>query len=437
MKSLQTIKSYAKTITGNTVIKNFCLTGAFQLVNFSVPILVTPHLIKTVGLSNFGEIAYAFGVMSVFTVFTEYGFNLTATRQVSIHRDDPRKMSSIYTNTMLAKLVLLVFGIAILFAGLYLSTLFNKSHEINVRLYGLSAVYILGQTMLPFWVFQGMESLFVASTVNAVSKLAYVSSVLYFIMGKQDYILVNFFLGLSILLSAFVLIIILHKRYGIKFEQTTWQKIVQALKDSWDIFIATISVNLYFGGINVLLIGFFADSTMVGYYSVVEKVIVISKQPIAVFTQVVYPKACALLGDGFDEIEHFVWKFTKPFIGISAVLSVLVYFQAEKITTYFLKIDNVYVENLIRISAILPFSISFNLLPYICLLAYGHTKAVRKILVLVASAGVLLNCIMTYYFLVTGTILSIVITEALVATGLYIFAKQKHKIPYDTSAVSV
>ncbi|AKD55337.1 oligosaccharide flippase family protein [Spirosoma radiotolerans] len=437
MKSLQQAKTYVKAFAASSVIKNFCLTGFFQLVNLSVPVVVTPYLIKTVGLNNFGEIAYVFGFMSVFTVLTEYGFNLTATRQISIHRNNPKKMSAIYTNTLLAKLTLFSFGIIILLAGYFLIAWYNKGYTINVRLYALSTVYVLAQALLPFWVFQGMEILFIASSVNALSKLAYVFSILYLVNEKQDYIAVNFLLGLSVLLSALVLIIILRKKYTVKFVRTSWRHILYSLRDSWDIFVANISVNLYFGGVTILLVGFFTDSVTVGYYGIVEKVIVISKQPIAIFTQVVYPKACSLLTKGFDEIEHFVWTLAKPFVGLNAVLSLIIFSQANRITYYFLKEDNAYVENLIKISAILPFSVSFNLLPYICLLACGYSRVVSKVLILAAGTGVLLNCVLTYYFLATGTVFSVIITEALVATSLSIFLKQKHKTTYDTSAAIV
>lgn len=437
MKSLQQAKTYSSAIAASSVIKNFCLTGFFQLVNLLVPVVVTPYLIKTVGLRNFGEIAYVFGFMSVFTVLTEYGFNLTATRQISIHRNDPKKMSAIYTNTLLAKLTLFSFGVIIMLTGHCLIAWYSESYTINIRLYALSTVYVLAQTLLPFWVFQGMEILFIASSVNALSKLAYVCSVLCLVNGKQDYVSVNFLLGSSILVSAIVLIIILRKKYAVTFVRTSWRHILDSLRDSWDIFVANISVNLYFGGVTILLVGLFADSVIVGYYGIVEKVIVISKQPIAIFTQVVYPRACSLLTKGFDEIEQFVWTFVKPFVGANAVLSLIIYSQANRITHYFLKADNAYVEKLIKISAVLPFSVSFNLLPYVCLLAYGYTGAVSKLLVLSAGVGVLLNCVMTYYFLAVGTVFSVIITEAIVATSLYIFLKRKHKTTYDTSAAIV
>src|SRR6266704_1956721 len=78
-----------------------------QVVNYLLPIATVPYLIRILGASNFGILALAAAVAQWLVVFTDYGFNLSATRQIAIEKDNPEKIDRLVSAVLLIKVVLL------------------------------------------------------------------------------------------------------------------------------------------------------------------------------------------------------------------------------------------------------------------------------------------------------------------------------------------
>src|SRR5580658_4032705 len=79
---------------------------AVQGLNYLVPLLLVPYLLRTLGPNGYGAIVFAQALMGYAVLVTDYGFNLTAARDISIVRDDARAVAKIYWSTMAAKLIL-------------------------------------------------------------------------------------------------------------------------------------------------------------------------------------------------------------------------------------------------------------------------------------------------------------------------------------------
>jgi PST family polysaccharide transporter len=72
----------------NKLIYNFLSTGIVQGIITLLQLLVIPYTIKKIGIDGFGVVAVAQVVMLYLSGFTDYGFNQTATRNVSVYRSD-------------------------------------------------------------------------------------------------------------------------------------------------------------------------------------------------------------------------------------------------------------------------------------------------------------------------------------------------------------
>ena len=77
------------------VFKNILALSLIQATNFILPLLTVPYIIITVGWLNFGAITFAQSFFSYLLYLTEYGFNITATREISINKDNPNLISNI------------------------------------------------------------------------------------------------------------------------------------------------------------------------------------------------------------------------------------------------------------------------------------------------------------------------------------------------------
>jgi len=89
------------------------LTG-IQLVQYLFPLVTFPYLTRVLGPANFGRVAFALAFIGYFQILTDYGFNLSATREISINRDDLSQVSRIYssmTKTLLMLSTLMLINI--------------------------------------------------------------------------------------------------------------------------------------------------------------------------------------------------------------------------------------------------------------------------------------------------------------------------------------
>ena len=83
---------FTATNDNKNLINNIFSLSILHGLNYILPMLTIPYLVRVLGPEYFGLLAYATSIISFFILITDYGFNLSATRQVSIHREDKKKL---------------------------------------------------------------------------------------------------------------------------------------------------------------------------------------------------------------------------------------------------------------------------------------------------------------------------------------------------------
>ena len=145
--------------------KNITLLFISQVSNYIFPLITLPYLLRTLGVSQFGLLAFSQAVIQYCIIFTDYGFSLSATRQIAVNRDDKVALSRIFFSTMIAKVLLALASICILILGFCLSSEFANSKTLLL----ICFLSVLGNVLFPIWFFQGVEkiSLLVISSTAA------------------------------------------------------------------------------------------------------------------------------------------------------------------------------------------------------------------------------------------------------------------------------
>ena len=82
--------------------RNMVSLGVLQVANYLIPFLVLPVISRILGASLFGSVSYAQNIVTYLTLLINFGFEYSATRQISIARDDKAKTDAIFWSVIAA-----------------------------------------------------------------------------------------------------------------------------------------------------------------------------------------------------------------------------------------------------------------------------------------------------------------------------------------------
>lgn len=89
--SIISCMSLSKFLKNKSVfLKNLISLATVQGLNYLLPLLTLPYLVRVVGVDKFGVLSLATVVIAFFIVVTDYGFNYTATREISLNKSNKR-----------------------------------------------------------------------------------------------------------------------------------------------------------------------------------------------------------------------------------------------------------------------------------------------------------------------------------------------------------
>ena len=395
------------------LFSNFFSLGIIQGTNYLLPILITPYVIKRIGADGFGIIAVTQVVMMFLQTISDYGFNLTATRDVSQNRENRSVLSRIFYTVLITKLLIVLVLLIVLILVLTLVPALRPF----TGLYLLSFVTVIGQSLLMNWLFQGIERMKTVMYVSLFARLVFVALVLIFIRSKPDYIYFLFFTGVGNVLAGSVSIVLAVRMLRLKRVLPSREDILHELKNGWHIMTSALAVSSY-TYINVIALRLFYSDTVVGYYSVAEKIISATRQILSVYFQAIYPQVCRLVLAGRREIFAFFRNYYLPFLSMVLAGSFILLFFARPIIGIFLTEHQEVSASYLRIMSFTPFIICLNIPAYQLLIALDEKRTLFAVFISGTIINLIMNlCIVRIYGPV-GTSFIILLTECLVTAGL-------------------
>ena len=208
-------KYWRKVLTGSPTRKrltsNFFSLSVLQALNYILPLITLPYLVRVLGPEKYGLISFAQAFIGYFTILTDYGFGLSATREISIHREDEKKVSEIFSSVMIAKIFLGILSFIIL--GLVLLSVPKFGNEWLLYIFTFGTV--LGNIFFPVWFFQGMEKMKWITILNVISKVIFTICIFIFIHSESDYLYVSLINSLGYLVAGIISLIVVFKNFKI------------------------------------------------------------------------------------------------------------------------------------------------------------------------------------------------------------------------------
>lgn len=250
------------------ILSNFASLFVLRFANYLLPLITFPYLVRVLGVEKFGLISLAQALIVYFQLITDYGFNLTATREISIYRDDNRKVSEIFSSVLLIKIILMIISFLAMVIVVFAIPKFRSDSIVYYLTFGV----IIGQVLFPVWFFQGMEQMRFITYLNLVAKFLFTFLVFIVVRKPSDYVCVPLLNALGSVVSGVLSLLVVFKKFGVSFSFPPMERIKRDLKEGWHVFLSTIGVNFY-RNMNTVILGIVAENTAVGYFSISYKLL--------------------------------------------------------------------------------------------------------------------------------------------------------------------
>lgn len=403
------------------LLENIFSLMTIRGLEYVMQFITFPYLVRVLGVSTFGSIAFAQSIIQYFTLFTDYGFNLTGPKDIAKH-DDITERGQYFANIFWAKMLLL--GIGTIAFGV-ICWVFRQYTSYDVPLLVVIYITVIGNVIFPIWFFQGIQQMRYITIVNAIARFCSVVGIFLLVQTKADYLWAGFLQGVPPFIAGLISWYILRKKYPETWCLPTLQGIHQTLRDAKDVFISTVAINIYTAS-NTVILGFMTNTTVVGYFSAAYKIINCVQQGTAPITQAVYPHVSKMMSHDRAGALRFIKKLLYLFGGGNLVISLILLLGAGPIIQILL--GNGYTDSVVmlRILAMLPFIIAVsNIFGVQTMLPFGLHRAFSKIITASAVLNTVLVFPLIYLLGGNGTCISMVVTECFVTLTMGIVLKKK------------
>lgn len=411
------LKHFVNTEDKKRIISNFGSLSILQVVNYILPLITLPYLVRVIGVEYFGLLAFASAVIGYFQIVTDYGFNLTATREISIFRESRSKISEIFSAVMMIKIILLFLGFILMSIIVFNIRKFSQNWEIYILTYGT----IIGQVLFPIWFFQGMERMKHITYLNVLAKSIFTITIFILVKEPDDYFFVPILNSIGFIIVGIFSLIIIKKQFNVFFIFQPIRIVLYYLRDGWHIFLSNFATSLYTMS-TVILLGVFTNNLIVGYYSGAEKIISALKGLITPVSQTLFPyisrkasisKLIAL--KNIRKILSFVG------FGMLSISVILLLFSKYLILII---LGNDYLNSLIvfRILAIIPFLVTLDtMFGTLTMIVFNRNKQYSRIILSAGLLNIILACVLIPFFQHIGAAISVLFVEIYITVNMFFY----------------
>ncbi|UTV79984.1 flippase [Acidithiobacillus sp. YTS05] len=381
----------------------FTLQGA----NYLLPLIIVPYLVRVLGPENFGRVAFAQAFIQYFVVMTDYGFNLSATRTVALVRDDPEKLSNLFSAVMIVKTALMALGFGIMLLIVLLVPSFAK----NWSLYTLVYLIVLGNVLFPTWLFQGLERMRHITIFTILARMLSVIAIIALVHKQSDYLLAAALQASGMVIAGLLALVSLTRLAPLRLQ---WPGVVQlreVVVDSWHLFVYN-SVTTIYANTNIFFLGILTNPVAVGYFSAADKIVQAVRGLVGPISQAVYPHITLLKSRSDGDALVFIRTLLRLQGAAMFALSLALFLFAVPIVGVLL--GNQFQESVILVKwmAVLPFILGLsNVLGIQTMLIFGMKKNLSHIYLTTSIFSIFLLVLLIYWFGAQGAAISVVISE--------------------------
>lgn len=268
----------------NKLLSNTIYLYILTVVKMIFPLVTLPYLTHILSVETYGSVAYVKSYMSYVQLVLDFGFLLSATKNIAVAKGkDDTRIEYIVGDT-LAEKVILLFAAAVvtLFASISIPILY--ANQTFLWLYFLAIAITI---LIPDFLYRGIERMECVTIPYTAAKIIAIILTLILIKDDSDLLLIPVFEIVSNAVAVLISFLLL-KKLDIRIRFSNIKIWLRDLKESAVYFISNFATTV-FGALTTIIVGILLDETDVAYWSVCMQIVSAAKSLYAPISNSIYP----------------------------------------------------------------------------------------------------------------------------------------------------
>ena len=406
------LRRRAQQLRRDPVAKNSAALYGVQFCRKLFPLFTVPYLTRMLHPAGWGTVAFVLSIAEIVALMIEFGFNLSATREISRQRHHPANCRDVMGGVLGAQALLALIGISL--AAVVSPHIPLIRNQPKMVIAGL--IYAVAQGCTPLWFFQGLERLRLAAGLEIGAKFAALCGVFLLVRSPQDGWKVLALQAMAAGVSTTAGIGLAIRSFGFRFPD--YRMVREALQRGWPMFVFRSAESLYGIG-NVFLLGLFAPAAVVGYFATAEK---ITKAMFGLLNPIrdsLYPRLSYLAASS----EQAAARLARPAIAVMVSAGLFLTTILFALAPWFINIlagpNFAPAVPVLRLYSILPLVLSITYSVGLqWLIPLGRDGAVNRIILGGGVLNLILSCLFAPRFGAMGMATSVLLAELYVCANM-------------------
>lgn len=271
---------------GNTkLVKNTSMLYILTFSNYFFGLVTVPYLTRVLGPTIYGKVGVGQAFSTYIQLLLDFGFILSATAEIAQVRDNIEKVSRIFISVLYCKIILILISFILTYSLCTCIPFF----QLDSKLFILFWAYIAVNSLLPDFLYRGLEKMEIITIRTVIVKLIFMIFVFIFIKNKEQYLLVPIFYMLGSLFAVLFILVDIVKSDKLKWIKVSISDVYIEFKRSSLFFISRIAGTVYSALNTVVLGAVLPGSIDLGFYSASEKLLTAGRGAITPITDSLYP----------------------------------------------------------------------------------------------------------------------------------------------------
>ena len=268
----------------NRIVQNTISLYAMNIAKLIIPLLTLPYLTRVLSMDVYGVVSYVKAAMQYMTLFIDFGFLLSGTRDIVATKENHKKLCEEISNIFAAKLLLGAIAGGVLLVMTAIIPILRR----NVLFTLVSFIPIFLTCFLFEYVFRGLERMTVITVRFVIMKTIATALTFMFVKSDADIMLIPIFDTVGTLVACAFVFVEMY-RLQIKIVNIKLKTVFVKIKES-AIYFASDFATTAFGALNTLLIGIFITEADVANWSLCTQLVVAVQSMYSPIINGIYPE---------------------------------------------------------------------------------------------------------------------------------------------------